>query len=106
MGPDPWRASLADAAPPAAAAPTPPPVAHVTEMASSLDGSSDYGNGSSSGGAITGGASLGATALTTQRRSLGATPLKKVASRVPVRDVIDQPLLSQARQLLDDQRTK
>lgn len=57
------------------------------------------------GGAVAvGGSSLGATADTTQRRV--ATPMKRVASRVPVKDVTDQPLLSQAKQLLEDQRTK
>lgn len=54
--------------------------------------------------AVGGSSSMGATADTTQRRV--ATPLKRVASRVPVKDVTDQPLLSQAKQLLEDQRTK
>lgn len=38
------------------------------------------------------------------RRS--GTPMKRVESRVPMDDVNEQPLLSQAKQLLSDQRTK
>lgn len=64
------------------------------EGASDADASSDAG-ASSSGGA---------TVLISQRRSL--TPLKRVESRVPVKDVQDQPLLSQARKILEDQRSK
>ena len=83
--------------------PEPPllPPAAAMPGSSSVDGSSL--DGSSSG--PVGGPSVGATALTTQRRSLG-TPMKRVQSRVPVNDVQDQPLLSQAKKLLDDQRTK
>lgn len=32
------------------------------------------------------------------------TPMKRVASRVPVDDVVDQPLLEQAKALLNDQK--
>ncbi len=40
-----------------------------------------------------------------QRRSVHPG-MKRVESRVPVRDVQDQPLLEQAKKLLDDQRSK
>lgn len=46
----------------------------------------------------------GSSVLTSQRRSL--TPMKRVESRVPVADVQEQPLLSHARKLLEDQRSK
>ncbi|PRW44455.1 sulfate transporter isoform B [Chlorella sorokiniana] len=73
--------------------------------ANASDGSSGPSiDGMDSGGVALGGANVGATADTTQRRI--STPLKRVASRVPVKDVMDQPLLSQAKQLLEDQRTK
>lgn len=58
----------------------------------------------SGSGVALGGANVGATADTTQRRL--ATPMKRVASRVPVKDMTDQPLLTQAKELLEDQRTK
>ncbi len=61
-------------------------------------------DGMDSGGVALGGSHLGATADTTQRRV--ATPMKRVASRVPVKDVTDEPLLTQAKQLLEDQRDK
>lgn len=59
-------------------------------------------DGSSSQGVLGGGADLHHT--TAQRRA--STPLKRVQSRVPVNDVTEQPLLKQARKLLDDQRAK
>ena len=41
--------------------------------------------------------------LTSQRRP---GPFKRVESRVPMNDVTEQPLLHQAKKMIDDQRSK
>lgn len=75
----------------------PPPRLSASTMAgtSDIDASSVDGSGTSNGGG---------TVLTSQRRSL--MPIKRVESRVPVREVQEQPLLHQARKLLQDQKAK
>lgn len=40
------------------------------------------------------------------RRSGAPHSMKRVESRVPVNDVMEQPLLSQAKKLFNDQRSK
>lgn len=67
-----------------------------------LGGDSAMGAPSTDGGSSADGS--GAQVLHSQRRSL--TPMKRVESRVPVNDVQEQPLLQQARKMLDDQRSK
>lgn len=70
--------------------------------AAALGGDSAMGGASTDGGSSADG--NGAHVLHSQRRSL--TPMKRVESRVPVNDVQEQPLLQQARKILDDQRNK
>lgn len=67
-----------------------------TDTGSALDRADTAMDGSAS--------SVDGVPLTSQRRSL--TPMKRVESRVPVNDMQDQPLISQAKKLLDDQRAK
>ncbi|KAL4428321.1 hypothetical protein ABPG75_002410, partial [Micractinium tetrahymenae] len=70
--------------------------------AAALGGDSAMGAPSTDGGSSAD--SSGTRVLHSQRRSL--TPMKRVESRVPVNDVQEQPLLQQARKILDDQRSK
>lgn len=88
----------------AAVAPGSAPSDAMGTASTSGDSISPSIDGMDSAGVALGGSNVGATADTTTRRV--ATPMKRVASRVPVRDVTDQPLLSQAKQMLEDQRTK
>jgi hypothetical protein len=59
----------------------------------SLAGSSSRGGGDSDSNGV----------LTSQRRP---GPFKRVESRVPMNDVTEQPLLHQAKKMIDDQRSK
>lgn len=70
-----------------------------------MGGESDAGDSTAPNGLGAGSSSAASMdGMPTQRRPM--TPMKRVASRVPVADVQEQPLLSQARKMLDDQRSK
>ena len=67
---------------------------------SGLDGVAD--SSVAAAPSVDGGASTSTVPLTTQRRSLG--PMKRVESRVPVNEMQDQPLITQAKKLLEEQK--